>query len=358
MADTPDQDSKTEEPTEKKIRDSLEQGRIPVSREAPIFASMLALLVIFSFLTVDNARRLVTTLKRPLEDPSEFPLTNGTDVILLAGAIGVDVAGFLLPIVIVLAIAGLAAAFMQNAPHVALDRIQPSLSRLSIMQNWRKIFSVQGQTEFLKAVFKFIAVSVIMMMILRAAEASTVNAMFGDPSAVPELILTIALRLVSAISIATIVLVALDLVWTRIFWRKDLRMTRQEIKDEYKQVEGDPLVKARLRSIARDRSRRRMLAAVPRASMVIANPTHYAVALKYVRGEDSVPVVLAKGKDLIALKIREIAEEHDIPIITDKPLARSLYDGVEIDRMIPPEFYRAVAEIIYFLYSRQKSHAS
>jgi flagellar biosynthetic protein FlhB len=358
VADNPDRESKTEEPTEKKIRDSVEKGSIPVSREAPIFASMLALMIIFSFLTVDNVRRLVATLRRPIDDPAGISLANSADAILLGAAIGIDVAAFLLPIVSVLAIAGLAAAYMQNAPHVAFERIQPTLSRLSIVQNWRKTFSVQGQTEFAKSVFKFVAISIVLAMILRAAEATMVNAMFGDPSSVPELILTIALRLVSAISIITIVLVAVDLAWARLFWRRDLRMTRQELKDEYKQVEGDPLVKARLRSLARDRSRRRMLAAVPRASLVIANPTHYAIALRYERGRDPVPVVLAKGKDLIALKIREIAEQHDVPIVIDKPLARALYDGVEIDQVIPPDFYRAVAEIIYFLHSRAKSHAN
>jgi len=358
MADIPDQESKTEEPTEKKIRDSVEQGKVPVSREVPIFATMLALLIIFSFLTVDNVRRLVTVLRRPLDDPAGVPLDNGTDALLLGSAIGIEVAAFLLPIVVVLAIAGIASAYLQNAPHVAFERIQPDLARLSIVQNWRRLFSLQGQTEFFKSVFKFVAITVILAMVLHASEATTVNAMFGDPADLPELILTIALRLVSTISVVTIVLVALDLVWTRGFWRRDLRMTRQELKDEFKQVEGDPLVKARLRSLARDRSRRRMLAAVPRASMVIANPTHYAIALRYVRGEDPVPIVLAKGKDLVALKIREIAEQKNIPVIIDKPLARSLYDGVEIDQVIPPEFYRAVAEIIYFLYSQERKSAT
>jgi flagellar biosynthetic protein FlhB len=358
MAENPDRESKTEEPTEKKIRDSVEQGRIPISREAPIFATMLALLIIFSFLTVDNVRRLVTTLRRPIDDPANFPLDNGTDAILLGSAIGLEVGAFLLPIIVVLAIAGLASAYLQNAPHVAFERIRPNLSHLSITQNGQRVFGAQGQAEFIKSAFKFAAVSVVVVMVLRSAEATTVNALFADPVGVPELILSIALRLVSVISVVTIVLVAIDLVWTRIFWRRDLRMTRQELKDEYKQVEGDPLVKARLRSLARDRSRRRMLAAVPRASMVIANPTHFAIALKYVRGEDVVPVVLAKGKDLIALKIREIAEQHGIPVITDKPLARALYDGVEIDQVIPPEFYRAIAEIIYFLYSRDAKKAT
>ena len=183
-----------------------------------------------------------------------------------------------------------------------------------------------------------------------------VGAMYDDPANIPALVLSLGIRLVSAVCVTIITLVAADSVWTRLRWRADLRMTRQEVKDELKQSEGDPLVKARLRSLARDRARNRMISAVPRATVVIANPTHYAVALKYERGRDGAPIVVAKGVDLIALRIREIASRHAIPIIEDKPLARALYDAVEVNQWIPPEFYRAVAKILYFLHSRQ-SHA-
>lgn len=135
-------------------------------------------------------------------------------------------------------------------------------------------------------------------------------------------------------------------------------MTRQEVKDELKQMQGDPVLKARMRSLARDRSRRRMIAAVPKATVVIANPTHYAVALRYVREESGAPMVIAKGQDLIALKIRQTAEEHGIPVVEDKLLARSLYESVEVDKLIPPEFYKAVAEIILFLMVRGGNAAS
>jgi flagellar biosynthetic protein FlhB len=158
------------------------------------------------------------------------------------------------------------------------------------------------------------------------------------------------------VAVATIMLVAADLVWAHLKWRIDLRMTRQEIKDEMKQSEGDPLVKARLRSLARDRARRRMMAAVPRASVVIANPTHYAIALRYERSEGGAPLVLAKGADIVALRIREVAGKHGIPIVEDKPLARALYDAVEVDQWIPPEFYKAVAKVLYYLYA-QGNHA-
>jgi flagellar biosynthetic protein FlhB len=176
--------------------------------------------------------------------------------------------------------------------------------------------------------------------------------MFMEPGGVPELARSMVMKLLSAMVVAIIVLAAADLVWSRVFWQRDLRMTRQEVKDEVKQAEGDPILKGKLRSLARDRSRKRMMAAVPRATLVIANPTHFAVALRYVREEGGAPMVIAKGQDLLALKIREVAESHDIPVIEDKLLARSLYQAVEVDKLIPPEFYKAVAEIILFLMVR------
>jgi flagellar biosynthetic protein FlhB len=354
MAEGPDQESKTEEPTEKKIRDSVEKGRIPISREASIFSSMIALLIIQSFLTVDSVRHLTSTLGQLIDDPSGIRIRNGTDAVELMVVVGGSSARLVLPMVIVLAIAGLAASFLQNAPRIVFERIKPDYSRISIAQGWGRIFGGQGRIEFAKALFKFFAIGVVVTIVLRAEEAVAVNSLFSDPTAIPELILTAAMRLVSTISIATIVLVALDLVWARFYWRRDLRMTRQELKDEFRQAEGDPLVKARLRSLARDRARKTMLAAVPRATLVIANPTHYAIALKYRHGEDAAPTVLAKGQDLIALKIRELAEQHDVPIVEDRMLARSMYDAAQIDRMIPLEFFRPVAEIIYFLHSRKQ----
>jgi flagellar biosynthesis protein FlhB len=179
------------------------------------------------------------------------------------------------------------------------------------------------------------------------------NAMFGDPSALPETIRVISIRLLAGVSVATVVLVGADLVWSRMHWEHELRMTKQEVKDEHKQAEGDPIQKARRLSLARARSRKRMMAAVPTATVVVANPTHFAVAMRYRRNEDAAPVVVAKGKDLVALKIREIAEANEVPVVEDKPLARSLHDAVEVDRMIPPEFYRAVAELLHFLQSKK-----
>lgn len=353
MADEPDKDSKTEEPTEKKIRDAYERGFVPFSREVATLASLLGILVIMSFFLVNGAAHLSQSLRRLIDNPGGWSLRNSADAIGLFHSIAMDAGRLLVPAVVVLAAAGILSSFLQNAPSMVLERVRPQLSRLSIAKGWKRIFGAQGQIEFFKAVFKLAAVSVVGFLLLRSAQHDVTNAMVMEPAALPVLILTLSARLVSTVAVAAVVLVAADIVWSRIFWHGELKMTRQEVKDELKQADGDPIVKARLRSLARDRQRKRMIAAVPRATLVIANPTHYAVALRYVREEGGAPVVVAKGQDLIALRIREVAVEHGIPVIENKSLAQSLYRSVEVDKMIPPEFYKAVAEIVFFLMARQ-----
>ena len=353
MAEEPDKDSKTEEPTEKKIRDAFERGFVPVSREVATLASLLGMLVISSFFLVGGVAHINLSLRRLLDNPGGWSLQNSADAIGLFHTIAMDALRLLLPAVVVLAVAGILSSFLQNAPRLVLERIRPQLSRLSIAKGWKRVFGVQGQIEFFKAVFKLGAIAFLGFLLLRSARHDVTNAMIMEPSALPALILTLGTKLLSTVAVAAIVLVAADIVWSRLFWHGELKMTRQEIKDELKQVDGDPIVKARLRSLARDRQRKRMIAAVPRATLVIANPTHYAVALRYVREEGGAPLVVAKGQDLIALRIREVATEHGIPVIENKTLAQSLYRSVEVDKMIPPEFYKAVAEIVFFLLARQ-----
>jgi len=353
MAESSDQESKTEEPTEKKVRDALDQGNIPVSREAPIFASMAALMVIQTFLIGQGVQQLTLTLKSLLDDPDGFPINTAADALNLLTVVGLEALRFLTPLLVTLAMFGLAASLLQNAPSLVLQRITPDLSRISPLSGWSRLFGTQGLVEFAKSLFKLASVAAVVAFVLRSSEARAFEAMYTDPVALPEMILSIAMRIVSAVCIATIVLVAIDLAWARFHWRRQLRMTKQEIKDEHKQAEGDPLIKARLRSLARDRSRQRMIASASRATLVIANPTHFAIALRYNREENPAPLVVAKGMDVIALKIREVAEKNRIPVIENKALARALYEAVQVDQVIPAEFFRPVAEIIYFLQSKQ-----
>jgi flagellar biosynthetic protein FlhB len=354
MSDTDDKDSKTEAPSDKKIRDAIEKGNIPFSREATLFASIVGILLVLAFATRGTTKTLTEKLSLFVNRPQDFRLESGADASLLFQAVALEVGQFLIPTIVILAGCSLAASLLQNVPSVVSERIRPQWNRISPASGWKRIFGRQGLVEFSKSLFKFGTMTIVSILLLKSEQYKVLNAMLTDPSLLPELMLTMAMRLVSAIAIATIVLVAADLLWARFKWHSDLKMTKQEVKEEYKQMEGDPMVKARMRSLAQDRSRKRMLAAVPNATFVIANPTHFAIAMRYERSEASAPIVVAKGKDLIALKIREIAEKSGVPVIEDKPLARSMYDHVEVDRMIPPDFYKAVAQILFYILTRSK----
>lgn len=358
MSESPDPDSKTEEPTEKKIHDALEKGNVPQSREMAVFFSIGCIAIILYLFLYNSAVILNEFLTFFIDSPALVTLADGRDAASLLQLVAISVAAFLFPIVCILMVGGILASVLQNAPRLAPDRIQPKWSRVSLLSGFKRIFGLQGQVEFAKSVAKLLIVTVVCTILLNSERHHVVNAMFTDPTHIPEIMLNLAMRLVSAICVATVLLVAGDLVWSRFKWRKDLRMTRQEVKDELRQSEGDPMVKARMRSIAQDRSRKRMMANVPNASLVVTNPTHFAIAMRYVPEEGGAPMVLAKGKDLIALAIREVAQKHDIPIMEDKALARSMYDHVEVDRSIPPEFYKAVAQLFYYLYQRNGGNAS
>ena len=183
------------------------------------------------------------------------------------------------------------------------------------------------------------------------------NGMFLDPVAFSSITSDIIQRMLLAVCFAMALVAAADFMWQRYSWRENLRMTRKEVTDELKQAEGDPIVKARMRSIARDRSRQRMMEAVPTATLVIANPTHISIALRFDADKDEAPVVVAKGQDLIALKIREIAKESGIPVFERIELARALNKVVEVNQIIPPDFYAAVAELINIIYRKNSELA-
>jgi flagellar biosynthetic protein FlhB len=352
MAGGEDKESRTEEATEKKIADALERGDVPRSREITIFASMLGMLAAAAFLIGPRSVELAKAVMTLIDHPGGFALETGPEVSQLLWAVSLQIGAFLVPIVGTLMLAGIAAAVFQHAPSFAVEQIKPKWSRISPVAGWNRLFGAPGLVEFGKALFKFTAIGFVCVVLMSANRSAVIDVMFADPGSLPEIILSLVMRLVSAVCTAIVLMVVGDILWSRYKWRVDLRMTRQEVKDEMKQSEGDPLVKSRLRSLARDRARRRMIAAVPKATVVIANPTHYAVALKYDRSKGGAPLVVAKGVDLVALRIREIASRHSVPIVEDRPLARALYEAVEVDHWIPPEFYRAVAKILHFLYSR------
>ena len=346
-------EDKTEKPTEKRLHDAVEKGQIAFSREAPLFASLSAALVAFVFVLPGRAAALFAALVGLIDDPAGWRIGRGEDALALAVPVASAAAGFLWPVVALLALAGVVASVAQAAPRIVPDRILPDFSRISPRAGWRRVFGARGLVEFAKSLVKVGAVGVVVGMMLVGQKAVLLTAMDSDPGALPERVLALAVKTIAAVLVAMLAIASADLVWSRILWRRDNRMSKHEVKEELKQAEGDRMIKARLRSLRLDRSRKRMLSAVPKATMVVVNPTHYAVAMRYVRAEGGAPVVLAKGVDLVALRICAIAEAHDVPVVEDKPLARSLYAAVEVDRAIPAEFYRAVAEVVHVIQQRR-----
>ncbi|MFU0505493.1 flagellar biosynthesis protein FlhB [Pseudaminobacter sp. NGMCC 1.201702] len=351
MSDNADKESKTEEATEKKVRDTIEKGKLPVAKEAAILSSFVAILIFAVFFAQDSIGQAGMFLSIFLEKPDDWPLATERDVITLYQVVFLEIAKFLAAMMVLLVVAGIGASVLQNMPQFIGERIRPQASRISLTKGWNRLFGAQGLAEFLKSLGKIGFATVVLIFTLSEAHNRLLAGMITQPTAFALVIRDIAIDILLSIVFVMGLIAAVDLVWSRFHWRQELRMTRQEVKDELKQSEGDPIVKSRLRSLGRDRARRRMMTAVPRATLVIANPTHFSIALKYVRDEDSAPLVLAKGQDLVALRIREIAAEHNIPIFEDVALARSMYKQVSVDSVIPAKFYQAVAELVRIVYA-------
>jgi flagellar biosynthesis protein FlhB len=353
MSEDQDRESKTEEPTEKKLQDAIDKGNVPLSREAVTFGSLAAIFLAARLVIPAGAEKITEVLRLLLANVGLIHLEVREDADFLISAAGYHVALAVFPVMAVVAAGGLIAGLVQNLPQANGERIRPQYNRISVSSGWKRLFGFQGLVEFLKSLAKLVAVGAVAALMVRTELSRILDMLATEPAAMPRVILDLAARVLTALCLVALVLAIADLALSRFKWRRQLRMTRQEIKDEFKQAEGDPLLKSRIRSIARQRLSRRMMARVPQATVVITNPTHYAVALRYLREEGGAPVVVAKGIDHLALRIREVATANTIPIVENRPLARALYDQADVDQMIPAEFYKAVAEIIHFLQLRK-----
>ncbi|HTO32764.1 MAG TPA: flagellar biosynthesis protein FlhB [Pararhizobium sp.] len=353
MSDDQDKDSKTEAASEKKIADAIEKGNTPFSREVTMFASVAAIYIFIVFFLPQGAATVAEALKDIFEQPEAWRIETSTDVVALITYVFSKTGALLIPFFTLLIVFGIGSSVLQNLPSPVLDRIAPKMNRISPVSGFTRIYGIQGLVEFAKALFKILIVSIVIALTLWNDYYASLESMFSDPLTIFSTMADDLNQIMIVILIATAIIAIADFFWTRHHWHTELRMTKQEVKEELKQSQGDPIVKARLRSIARDRARRRMITSVPRATLVIANPTHYAVALRYLREEGDAPVVVAKGQDLVALKIREMAEENGIPVFEDAPLARSMFAQVSVDSVIPPVFYKAVAELIHRVYATQ-----
>jgi flagellar biosynthetic protein FlhB len=347
MADE-DDGNKTEEPTQKRIDDAREKGQIASSREINHwFMFLAATLSIFMF-GPSMFRDFHMMLKAFLEAPHTIAVdTNG--VIHILTWLTIKMAITLWPTVAVLMVAALAAGYLQTGMLFAVESILPKFEKISPLAGAKRLFSSRSTVEFLKGMMKLGIVGGVSWYLMRP-EFDKLERFTGfDVMQMLAVLNDLSLRLMGAVLAVMTAIAALDFLYQKFQLMKSLRMSREDMREEYKQQEGDPMVKGRLKQIRLERARRRMMAEVPKADVVITNPTHFAVALRYDQLEMAAPRVVAKGADLVAKRIREIAEESKVPIVENPPLARALFATVELDGEVPPEHYKAVAKVISYV---------
>lgn len=349
MAEDQDDASKTEEPTAKRLDDARGRGHVPISQDFKHWMMLGGATAVVGLFGPGMAADLAAAVRPFLEVPHAVP--SGMDGMLGAMAGAALQAGLALALpVLVLVIAGIASGLLQNGLMWTTTPLTPDLGKLDPLKGFKRIFSANAPVELAKSLLKIGIIGTVIAAVLLPQltrpdlfTAMPIDALMAEIFRLTLILLAIVLALQAVVA-------TIDWTYQRWNYARQLRMSRTEVRDEYKQLEGDPAVKARIRSIRMDRARRRMMQAVPTADVVVTNPTHFAVALKYDPAEMSAPRMVAKGADLVALRIREIAEEAGVPVVENPPVARALFASVEIDEEIPPEQYRAVAEIISYVF--------
>lgn len=348
MAESEDKSQKTEEPTQKKLDDARKKGQVASSREVNTWFILLTgtIILLLAPLAMD---RMGNILSRFLSQSHALPV-DGPGVMRLGATTMLEMGAVMAPAFLAFMVAAVAAGVVQNGFLLTADKIQPKLENISLLKGVKRMFSLRSIVEFGKGILKMAIVGAVAFALIEPEVERISTAISMAPPDILRLVWSLALRMIAGVVAVITIIAGVDFLYQKFEFQKSMRMSRQDIKDEMKQTEGDPIIKSRLRQLRIERSRKRMMAAVPEADVVIANPTHYAVALKYTSGEMAAPVVVAKGVDHIALRIREVAKESDVPIVENPPLARALHGGVEIDQAIPETYYRAVAEVIGYVW--------
>ncbi|MAF98465.1 MAG: flagellar biosynthesis protein FlhB [Micavibrio sp.] len=353
--DQTDDSQKTEEPTQKRLDEARKKGQVPLSREVNNWVILLCATIMVAVVAPHLFSQVNEIASSYLEHAHQAPRGFEDVSALLRDGVLRVMAILALPFLILMVVAFFA-PFLQVGPLFALESIKPSMDKISIVKGFGRLFSKRSLMEFLKGLLKICVVGVVGAVILYPY-FGTLEHMIGLPLIVMmEELQMLVVRMLIGMLVVHIIIAVIDLSYQRMDHHKKMMMSRQEVREEYKQTEGDPHVRARLRQLRSEKARTRMMQNVPTADVVITNPTHYSIALKYDPDTMEAPLCVAKGIDEVALRIREVATEHDIMLYEDRPLARSLYDLVEVDEAIPYTQYKAVAEVISFVFkSRQNS---
>jgi flagellar biosynthesis protein FlhB len=348
MADDRDPSQQTEEPTQRRLDQAHEHGDQVKSTELQTLLLLFGGTIVIAFFGQSSAMGLVGPLRMFLAQPDQIATDPGA-LMLLMRALLLKLAAVLGPAFALIMLFAVGSNLIQNRPSFTAERIKPDLAKLSLLKGLKRMFGFDGLSNLIKGILKILLVGVAIWTQVWPERAGLEALLSQNPGAVAADMMHLMFHMMIAALVALAVIAALDYAWQRHEFYKRNRMSKQEVKEEYKQTEGDPQVKARIRALRTERARRRMIAAVPKATVVITNPTHYAVALQYEQGKMAAPLCLAKGVDAIALRIREVAKAHNVPIVENPPLARALFAAVEIDETIPTEHYQAVAQVISYV---------
>lgn len=341
------QEDRTEAATPRRLQRAREEGQVPLSRELASLAGLGGAAIALMMLGASAAGDLARTLRPFLAHPHDIDLSGGIGGVWRLAALATLRAAA--PVALAALLAAILTVLAQTGGLLSAAPLRPQLSRISPRAGLRRLFGADGLVEAAKSLAKIAAMAALAWWVLAPDLRALLARPFADAATLVARCARPIAHVLLAVLIAQTAIAAADLLWVRLRHANSTRMSRQDIRDEQKETEGDPKVRQRFRQLRFQRARRRMMAAVPKATVVITNPTHYAVALAYDRARNAAPRVVAKGVDSMAARIRELAETHKVPLVANPPLARALY-RVELDTDIPAEHYKAVAEIIAYVW--------
>jgi len=347
MADEQDNSQKTEDPTQRRLDDALKRGDVVKSQEVNTWFIIAGGTLVTMAFSGGMSSGLTATLRGIIANAYQIRV-DGPALIWFGEKLGVEMLGVLAIPFVLLTLAALGGNLVQHRLVWSTETLMPKFDRISPAAGAKRLFSMQALANFAKGLIKLIVVGAVLVALLWPERMRLEGLAWTDPTAILPLTRTFALKLLGAVVALLAVVAAADYLFQYRQWYERQKMTLRELKDEFKQSEGDPAIKGKMKQTRQARMRRRMIAAVPKATVVIANPTHFAVALHYERGMPA-PICVAKGVDAVALKIREVAEANSVPVVENPPLARALHATVEIDQAIDPEHYKAVAEVISYV---------
>jgi flagellar biosynthetic protein FlhB len=347
MADE-DKSSQTEQPTQRRLDEAAKHGDVVKSQEVTTFVVLLGGALTLGIFGRSTADGFAQHFRVFLEQPDQILVDSGS-IMSLFRTIVWSLLALMAPVFGLIAAMGLAGHVLQNRPSITLERIAPDFAKLSPMKGLKRLVGLDGVTNLGKGFLKIAIVGSVVWSVLWPERGSLEGFLTVSPQGLASAMVGLVMKiLIAALSVLAVIAV-LDYLFQYYRFMQRNRMSKHEIKEEYRQTEGDPAVKAKIKQIRIERSKRRMMAQVPQATVIITNPTHYAVALKYESGKMAAPICVAKGVDALAFKIREVAQEHEIPIVENPPLARALYATVDLDEQVPAEHFKAVAQVIGYV---------